>query len=101
MFGGRRKQEEARGMEKELLSRQLMMDRYSQVFSEITAKQEETESMLNTLKNSQEEMDQQLTKVIEAVNSSADYTQKQRQKSSGIQEQIDRISGGLEKSENC
>ncbi len=101
MFGGRRKQEEARGMEKELLSRQLMMDRYSQVFSEITAKQEETESMLNTLKNSQEEMDQQLTKVIEAVNSSADYTQKQREKSSGIQEQIDRISGGLEKSENC
>lgn len=101
MFGGRKKQDEARGLEKELLSRQLMVDRYSQVFAEITAKQKDTENRLDILKSSQEKMDQQLTRVIDAVNCAADYTEEQRQKNGAIQEEIQRISGGLEQSEEC
>lgn len=101
MFGGRKKQEEARELEKELLSRQLMLDRYSQVFAEITAKQRDTESRLETLKNSQEKMDQHLTRVIDAVNCAADHTEEQRQKNNVVQEEIERLSGGLSQSEEC
>lgn len=99
MFGGRKKQNESRELEKELLSRQVMLDRYSQVFSEITAKQRDTENRLETLKSSQETMDQQLTKVIEAVNCAADQTEEQRQKSSSLQEDISKIAADLEQSE--
>lgn len=101
MFGGRKKQSESRELEKELLSRQVMLDRYSQVFAEIIAKQRDTEERLDTLKNSQEKMDQQLTRVIDAVNCAADHTEEQRQKNSTIQEEIQRISNGLNQSEEC
>ena len=101
MFGGRKKQEESRELEKELLSRQMMLDRYSQVFAEITAKQRDTEERLNTLKNSQEKMDQQLTKVIDAVNCAADHTEGQRRKNHDIQEEMQRVSGAIEQSEEC
>ena len=101
MFGGKKKQDEARELEKELLSRQVMLDRYSQVFAEITAKQRDTEERLETLKNSQEKMDQQLTRVIDAVNCASDHTEEQRQKNSRIQEEVHRISSGLEQSEAC
>lgn len=101
MFGGRKKQDGAKELEKELLSRQVMLDRYSQVFAEITAKQRDAEERLDTLKESQEKMDQQLTRVIDAVNCAADYTEEQRQKNSRIQEEVQRISNGLEKSEDC
>lgn len=99
MFGGRRKQEEFRAMEKELLSRQVILDRYSQTFSHIRAKNRDTESMLDTFKSSREEMDQQLTKVIDAVNCSADHTRKQKEQSCEIQEQMYKISEGVEQTE--
>lgn len=101
MFGGRKKQSEARELEKELLSRQVMLDRYSQVFAEIMAKQRDTEERLDTLKNSQEKMDEQLTRVIDAVNCATDRTEEQRQKNSSIQEEMRKISTGLEQSEGC
>lgn len=101
MFGGRKKQEEARGLEKELLSRQLMVDRYSQVFAEITSKQKDTENRLEILKSSQDKMDEQLTRVIEAVNCAADYTEEQRQKNQELQEEIQNLFGGMEQSEAC
>ena len=88
MFGGRKKQEESKELEKELLSKQIMLDRYSQVFAEITAKQRDTEERLGILKNSQEKMDQQLTRVIDAVNCAADHTEEQRKKNRELQEEM-------------
>lgn len=101
MFGGRKKQSESRELEKELLSRQLMLDRYSQVFAEITAKQRDTEERLDTLKTSQEKMDEQLTRVIDAVNCATDHTEEQKLKNRDIQEEMRKISTGLEQSEGC
>lgn len=101
MFGGRKKQSESRELEKELLSRQVMLDRYSQVFAEITAKQRDTEERLDILKSSQEKMDEQLTRVIDAVNCATDHTEEQRQKNNSINEEMRKISAGLEQSEEC
>lgn len=101
MFGGRKKQGESKELEKELLARQVMLDRYSQVFADITQKQSDTDERLDTLKKSQEKMDRQLTRVIDAVNCAADHTEEQRQKNHHIQEVVERISGGLEQSEDC
>lgn len=101
MFGGRKRQEETREMEKELLSRQVLLDRYSQVFAEITAKQKDTENRLDILMDSQEKMDRQLTRVIDAVNCAADYTAAQQQKKQSLKEEIERISEDLEQSEEC
>lgn len=101
MFGGRKKQGESKELERQLSERQEMLERYSQVFADITEKQSDTEERLETLKKSQEKMDQQLTRVIDAVNCAADRTEEQRQKNHQIQENIAKISGGLEKSEDC
>lgn len=101
MFGGRKKQEESKELEKELLSKQIMLDRYSQVFAEITAKQRDTEERLGILKNSQEKMDQQLTRVIDAVNCAADHTEEQRKKNRELQEEMQKISVAIQQSEDC
>ena len=101
MFGRQKKQNETKELEKELLSRQVMLERYSRIFGEITAKQKDTEERLDTLKGSQEKMDEQLTKVIDAVNCAADHTEERRKKTDRLQEEIQQISGGLEKSEAC
>lgn len=101
MFGGQKKQEEIKRLEKEAMSKQAKLDWYAKVFSGIADQQDETETYIDTLKSGQAGMDQQLTQVIDAVNHAADEAAGQAEKNREILEQAQNLSEGLEKSDNC
>lgn len=97
MFGGRQKQEETKGLEKQLQSKQAMLDRYSQVLSEVISKQKESETGFEELKVNQCEIDTQLTNVIEAINYASDENSRQKKAQQEIRGQIEALSLELEK----
>lgn len=101
MFGGQKKQEEIKRLEKEAMSKQAKLDRYARLFSDIADRQREAETHMDVLKNSQAGMDQQLTHVIDAVNHAADETAGQAEKNRELLEQTRNLTEGLEKSESC
>lgn len=101
MFGGQKKQEEIRRLEKEAMSKQAKLERYAKIFSDMAEQQREAKTHIDTLKSSQAGMDRQLTQVIDAVNHAADETTGQAEKNKEMLEQARNLWEGLEKSDTC
>ncbi|MCI8484652.1 MAG: hypothetical protein HFH41_09970 [Lachnospiraceae bacterium] len=100
MFGIGKKQEE---LEQELLSKQIAADKYLKKLAEVTEKmqlvQRETETGIATMEENQNELDKQMEKVIEAVNTAASEAKKQNEKNRGLQKQISVLADRSAKSE--
>ncbi|MEG0962954.1 MAG: methyl-accepting chemotaxis protein [Lachnospiraceae bacterium] len=99
MFGSRKKQEETSYLEKELLSKQIMLDRYFQVFSEIAVRQKEADKKFDIMESNQDEIGKQLKQITEYVNSANEVNARQTERSYALYKQAEKISGGIENSE--
>ena len=99
MFGSRKKQEENNYLEKELVSKQVTLDRYFQVVSEIAIRQKVSESGFDSMEASQEKIGRYLEKAMESVNGAKEVNARQTERSYALCRQAEKLSEGVEDSQ--